>query len=237
VTSGFPRCRLSPVSGLLPSMHHSDQPSMQLRGALALLLSAALSANAAESYVVPADEAVAGTTQAEWSRLWWQWAGSFEASESPVADRTGELCASKQHGDIWFLAGTYGTRRTIRTCTVPHGKHLFFPLINFVVAPAAGGSTNCMSVMTSAARMTEGVSNLVLEIDGVRQADLTKHRQPSRGCFDLGALAEPKRRVFPSAGDGYYIMLRPLPAGTHTLNFGGVLPTMLQAVTYTLIVE
>ena len=32
-------------------------------------------------------------------------------------------------------------------------------------------------------------------------------------------------------------MLRPLAPGRHTLNFGGVLPSMLQAVTYTLIVE
>jgi hypothetical protein len=32
-------------------------------------------------------------------------------------------------------------------------------------------------------------------------------------------------------------MLRLLPPGTHTLNFGGVLPSMIQAVTYTLVVE
>ncbi len=32
-------------------------------------------------------------------------------------------------------------------------------------------------------------------------------------------------------------MLKPLPPGTHVLNFGGALPGMLQAVTYTLIVD
>jgi hypothetical protein len=32
-------------------------------------------------------------------------------------------------------------------------------------------------------------------------------------------------------------MLRPLRAGTYELNFGGRLPNMSQAVTYTLIVE
>lgn len=35
----------------------------------------------------------------------------------------------------------------------------------------------------------------------------------------------------------YYVMLRPLSRGTHTLNFGGILPGMSQAVTYTLHVE
>ena len=41
----------------------------------------------------------------------------------------------------------------------------------------------------------------------------------------------------PSAASGYYIMLRPLSRGTHTLNFGGILPDNTQAVTYTLKVE
>ena len=43
--------------------------------------------------------------------------------------------------------------------------------------------------------------------------------------------------AFPSAANGYYVMLRPLDPGTHTLNFGGVLPGMMQAITYTLHVE
>ena len=32
-------------------------------------------------------------------------------------------------------------------------------------------------------------------------------------------------------------MLKPLPPGKHELNFRGVLPRMIQAVTYTLTVE
>lgn len=210
---------------------------MRLHLLLALALFYCLPTKAAEPLLVPPDESIAGLNQSEWSRSWWQWAGSFEHSESPIADRTGSLCASKQSGDVWFLAGTYGTRRTVRTCTVPRGKHLFFPLINYVVAPAENGSTNCMSVMSTAARMTDQAANLLLEVDGVRHPDLAKHRQPTRGCFDLGLLAEPKARIFPSAANGYYVMLRPLPPGTHTLNFGGALPSMLQAVSYTLIVE
>ena len=204
---------------------------------LALALLHGTLSYAAEPLLTSPDESIGGISQSEWSRRWWQWAGSFEQSESPIADRTGELCASKQSGDVWFLAGTYGTRRTVRTCTVPRGKHLFFPLINYVVAPTPNGSTNCMAVMSTAARITEQVSNLLLDVNGVRYDDLIKHRQPTRGCFDLGALAEPKVRVFPSAANGYYVMLRPLPPGRHELNFGGALPSMLQAVSYTLIVE
>lgn len=184
--------------------------------------------------VVPPDQAVLGTTQAEWSQRWWQWAGSFDRAESPVADTTGERCALKQEGDVWFLAGTYGTKRTVRTCRVPAGKHLFFPLINYVVFPLPDRPGNCLSNMSGAARLTDNVSALVLDIDGKTFDSLALHRQATPSCFDLGARTSPPTRVFPSAANGYYVMVRPLPPGTHTLNFGGVLPGMQQAVTYTL---
>ena len=204
---------------------------------LAILAFLSPATHAAEPLLVPPGESVGGTSQSEWSRLWWQWAASFEHSQSPVADLTGELCAGKQSGTVWFLAGTYGTARTVRTCTVPRGKYLFFPLINYVVRPSANGAPNCLAVMSSAARMTDQVFSLLLDVDGIRHTDLAQHRQATRGCFDLGALAEPKVRIFPAAANGYYVMLRPLPPGRHTLNFGGALPSMLQAVTYTLVVE
>lgn len=194
-------------------------------------------AHAAEPLLLSPEESVEGISQSEWSRRWWQWAGSFEQSESPIADRTGALCAQKQSGAVWFLAGTYGTKRTVRTCTVPRGKYLFFPLINYVVMPTSQGSMNCATAIGAVARITEDVSNLLLDLNGVRHSGLARHRQSTPTCFDLGALAEPRIRVFPSAANGYYAMLKPLPPGTHTLNFGGVLPGMVQAVTYTLTVE
>jgi hypothetical protein len=180
---------------------------------------------------------VAGHTQSEWSRIWWQWAGSFEMNESPIADRSGALCGSKQNGPVWFLAGTYGTHRTIRTCKVPRGKYLFFPLINSVVMPPVDRRVNCAAVTASAAAMTDHPSRLIVDVDGVRIRNLATYRQATNKCFDMGTRAEPKTRVFPSAANGYYVMLKPLSPGKHVLNFGGALPSMLQAVTYMLQVE
>jgi hypothetical protein len=207
------------------------------KAAVPLLLVTAMRAHAAENYLLPPGEKVAGATQAEWSARWWQWAGSFDLSVSPVADTTGKLCASKQSGSVWFLAGTYETHRTIRQCTVPAGRYLFFPLINYVTLPTSEGSADCEFVTRHAARITDDVSSLVLDIDGVRSADLQQHRQATQPCFNLAALAEPPTEIFPSAANGYYVMLKPLPPGTHTLNFGGRLPGMTQAVTYTLVVK
>ena len=210
-----------------------------IRQAAILLSALALHplALAAEPLLVAPEASVAGLSQEDWSRAWWQWAWSFDDIDSPVADRTGALCAGKQRGSVWFLAGTYGTRRTVRTCTVPRGKHLFFPLINYVVMPRTDRPISCAEVTRDAAEMTDDVAGLVLEVDGVRYAGLKRHRQATRQCFDMGTLTEPATRIFPSAGNGYYVMLKPLPPGRHEINFGGALPDMLQAVTYTLIVE
>lgn len=191
------------------------------------------------SLLVPPDENVADRSQAEWSKAWWQWAGSFEQVDSPVADRTGRNCQLKQNGTVWFLAGTYGTQRTIRTCTVPRDKYLFFPLINYVVMPNAARpcASCCASFANTAKSITDGPLTLILDVDDQRIEGLERYRQATNECFDMGALAEPKYHIFPSAANGYYVMMRPLTPGKHVLNFGGVLPGMSQAVTYTLIVK
>ena len=194
------------------------------------------SAFAQSSVLLTAAEEVSNASQAEWSKRWWQWAASFDRTHSPVSDQTGALCAQKQAGPVWFLAGTYGTHRTIRECTVPRGKYLFFPLINYVVVKGVASTATCMGLMTQAAQMTNDVASLVLEIDGVRSSNLVAHRQAPAGCFDVSALNERPAGI-PAAANGYYAMLQPLSPGVHTLNFGGALPNMLQAVTYTIRVE
>lgn len=201
-----------------------------------LLACASFGALSAPAATISPTQAVAGLSQAEWSKAWWQWAASFDNAQSPVADQTGELCGAKQSGPVWFLAGTYGTRRTIRLCKVPKGKHLFFPLINYVVTRPVEREVSCQSVMRNAARLTDDVAALVLEVDGQRIEGLEAHRQPSK-CFNIAERSTPKQFVFPSAANGYYVMLKPLSPGTHVINFGGALPGMLQAVTYTVIVE
>ncbi|MFZ3003952.1 MAG: hypothetical protein WA071_26805 [Undibacterium umbellatum] len=181
---------------------------------------------------------VAGKTQGEWSSAWWQWARSFDGeNNSPVADKTGDSCHLKQEGPVWFLAGTYGTQRTIRTCTVPKGKYLYFPMINYMVNSTVAGNVSCKGVTEAVRKTIDGIHMLVLEIDGVRATKLEAHRQISPGCFDAGALTGGRVKLDPTAADGYYVMLKPLSPGKHTINFGGRGSNMSQAVTYTLIVE
>jgi hypothetical protein len=63
---------------------------------------------------------------------WTQWALSLPNDVNPVVDETGALCVVGQRGSVWFLAGTFfgSTVPIKRTCTVPEGTTLFFPVIN-----------------------------------------------------------------------------------------------------------
>jgi hypothetical protein len=76
---------------------------------------------------------ILGRTQVELAEAWWQWAYTFPRTSGPVADLTGAECGAGQKGFIWFLAGTCESRLIHRTCKLPFGKYLFFPVINYVV--------------------------------------------------------------------------------------------------------
>lgn len=199
--------------------------------ALPMLLSAA-AALAQEVQPLAPNEPLAGVSQREWSQRWWQWAFSFERARSPVADRTGERCASRQEGPVWFLAGAYGSQRVERYCRVPQGKQLFFPLINTIYYSAEGPTDSCQRLQAQAMAMAANPAALVLSIDGNRIAGLKAHRQDTSGCFSLVPGGQPD-----AAGSGYYMALPPLSKGRHRIEFGGVLPAFAQAISYTLDVE
>src|SRR5262245_59664768 len=74
--------------------------------------------------------------------LWWQWVNAQPAVDvggtntNPVLDSTGAYATVGQENGIgpgnkfFFLAGTFGGEVT-RTVTVPRGKALFFPVLNY----------------------------------------------------------------------------------------------------------
>src|SRR5258708_11305394 len=111
-----------------------------------------------------ADEQVAGMTQSELTQRWWQWAASFQYADSPVSDSTGERCGAGQEGPVWFLAGTYGSAPARRTCHIPAGKHLFFPLINYIVMPSNCPCSSCEATTELPQSLTNSPNGLFLEL-------------------------------------------------------------------------
>jgi hypothetical protein len=192
---------------------------------------------------LPSRELVAGQLQADWAVRWWQWALSFGDGPGPISDESGSHCAAKQDGPVWFLAGAWSDMATadrpiVRTCAIPKGKHVFFPIINSVVTPdAAPGKPRCASFQRAAAKDVDAAVGIFFELDGVRTTALASNRLPANACFDAGEQMNPKQKIFPTAADGYYVMLAPLPSGQHTIKFGGRANDNVQNVVYKLVVE
>lgn len=203
-----------------------------MAGALAMAFAATGHAAIPDaSQLVPLQHVVDDRTQEMWSARWWMWAASFDGA-GPVTDTTGDLCGMRQEGEVFFLAGTYEHGPIQRTCKVPAGKHLFFPLVAWIVMPDGAGP--CQDLTAQARAMTDRPKAMYLELDGVRQPDMEKRRVAS-SCFNVGALRGGPKMM--GASNGYWAMLEPLAPGRHTLHFGGTLPSLAQDVTYTLLVE
>lgn len=189
--------------------------------------------------VLPPDALVGEHPQREWAEQWWQWAYSFPLSSGPVADLTGDECGARQRGAVWFLAGTYEFHPVQRRCSVPAGRYIFFPIVNYVATMeglAQDDATSCRISKDHTTRLADPALALSVELDGLPIPDPLHYRQSSTKCFDLAAGVRHGKRVL-AASSGYWVMLRPLSAGHHTLRFGAVLPTIQQAVSYDLYVD
>ena len=186
-----------------------------------------LTAAAATVEVVPGGSTVAGKPIGEWTADWWNWANSV--SPNVFNDTTGAQANDNQSGPVFFVAGTSsGSPAVTRNFTVPQGKYVLFPLINWIVAN--GPDPGFASTAEEAPALVDGtvdVAQLVAQIDGVDVPDLASHREQSPINFTLN-VAPDSTGAFPPGtytdanSDGYWIMLAPLPAGeSHSLHFGG----------------
>jgi hypothetical protein len=189
------------------------------------------------------------------SAEWWQWALSIPTPVSPPLDPTGALCVVGQRGSVWFLAGNFLEGGTgTRTCAVPEGVVLFFPVINNVNIDSpnvCGQDSNRIPVevlRSASAASTDAATNLLAELDGSPIGNL--HRVQSKvfavalpednvfdaPCANLGGV--PAGIYSPAVDDGFYVRLNPLTVGSHTLHIHAENPStsFVTDVTYNLTV-
>jgi hypothetical protein len=184
---------------------------------------------------------------------WRQWSYSIPANQSPLLDTTGQYCMVGQRGSVWFLAGFFlgSTAPVTRTCSVPEGTTLFFPVINTdgINAPNVCGdgpeNMTAKDLRPATKSSIDSAFNLTLRVDGNIANRLLRRVQspvyeialPEDNVFDApcgGPGSVPGGIYSPAVDDGYYAKIGPLKRGSHTIHFHAETPGTNEDVTYTL---
>lgn len=207
--------------------------------------------------VVPPSSTVQGLTYAQWSATQWQWElQQPNAADSPVVDPNPGTaaqpepvdCTLGQTGSVWFLAGTtflQGYSTAYRSCSVPAGVYLFFPVIDVwnddLNCPGAPSFTlTGQQLRQLAQKQTDTIvpKSMSVTVDGQAVKGLnnssTAYRAAANGFSytlpaDNALSAFCPGNPFPAGtsppsppgayADGVYIMLAPLSVGVHHINF------------------
>jgi hypothetical protein len=189
-----------------------------------------------------------GNSYGDWSAIWWQWALSLPATSHPLFDTAD--CGTGQSGPVFFLGGRFcatplpggpncNPSVINRSCTVPAGKALFFPILNVedsVAEELAGfglGDATPAGLRNLATIIAEGIVDVAVTVDGhpIKGGDGLRVQSPlfsfALAPHDnlfaaIGETGIPDGTTSLAVADGVYVMLAPLSAGLHTLHFSGV---------------
>jgi hypothetical protein len=146
----------------------------------------------------------------------------------PGATR-GRHVHDRSTGAIWFLAGVLNGGSAMRTCSVPEGSSLFFPVINYVnfyspQCPPLTGKT-VKELQDYIQPFIKGIHDVSVTLDG-QDIKKTSLRLVISDPFEF---ALPPDNVFgcpvgiysPAVDAGDYASLPPLSPGAHTLHIHG----------------
>lgn len=193
---------------------------------LGAMATSALADGNSNSGIRPPDKKTFGKTYGQWAAAWQQWAFSIPAAQSPFLDETGEFAGAGQSGPVWFLAGNFGGE-TVRNITVPPGKSLFFPVVNsFFIRTEPNEPTDIAGIRA----ILQGFlpPTYSCEIDGRGVVDLADYYTESplfqETLFADNLFGLEPGVYGPAMTLGYYLMVKPLRPGTHTIHFSGFHP-------------
>ncbi len=175
--------------------------------------------------IAPPNSKPHGKTYGEWSARWWQWAMELSVDgpvPHPFVDDPAFDVTLGQSGKVWFLAAPFGT--VSRSCAVPSGKALFVGLLNVEASDLEGLGATEAEQRATAKWQADHIQNVTCRLDGEAVEHIERYRVESPQ-FSFTA---PTPWLFGTTGgagtsvsDGYFVMLKPLSVGHHTLHYSG----------------
>jgi hypothetical protein len=195
---------------------------------LMFVLSLASSAVAAAN-----DPRAYGKTYGQWEAQWWQWVSKIPASMNPINSFGDVDCTLGQKGSVWFLALPPDERPVVRSCTIPPGKALFFPLLTLLVFDCCGAPSHSVQEKREFVAQVldedgpESACGLVSTVDGTKTVFATPIVRSQSPPFFIQLIEDnffglPSGESDPDAiADGFWVMLQPLAPGNHVVHFEG----------------
>ena len=178
------------------------------------------------SLVYPATAHMHGAAYSTWTGRWWKWALELPpAANHPFNDDPGFDVTMGQTGNVWYLAGVFGT--STRTCTVPHGNSLLVAIANAEASDLEGLGATYQDRLSTANFFANHIipSSVFCNIDGSDIQSVSSNYRFVSPEFTFDA---PSPWYYGATGghatsvsDGYFVMIKQLKKGNHTLHFGG----------------
>jgi hypothetical protein len=199
------------------------------------------------------DSVIYGRTYSDWSAAWQQWADSMPWDNHPLFDTAAD-CSEGQSGPVWFLGGKFcpsdadpgecpGPDEPFeRSCTVPVGKALYFPILNYACLDVEAEKGYCEDAgpyITEIRSVVGGgidlASDLQVTVDGKKikgnlkekfrvQSNVYTASLPDNNILNGIGYNDIVAGTYWGVDDGFYVMLKPLSRGEHTINFKGGFP-------------
>ena len=175
---------------------------------------------------------------------WWKWILEIPKPQNPGYDTDGSLFerTPQRFSDPYFLVGTHGGQAD-RSIHLTSGKSIFLPVINvttsFAEAPYLKSKDELLEFVV---RNSNDLIHKGAIIDGVSIEKLESYRVRS----DFFTFNFPDNNIYdtkagPTIGiaDGYWLFLRPLREGEHSIHtFGSCLAGRIRIeVIYTIFVS
>lgn len=181
------------------------------------------------------DEEPNGLSYSDLAIQFWKWAYGYPINvPNPITDDTGEFIQNNQpmKESVYILPGGYGSFEN-RSITIPNNKSIFFPVLVYHVSYSGFPNLFTESDLTQKVKgLIDEATYVGVELDG-EPIEYTRILSP----FFKWHVPKDNMLYIPendltTITDGYWVYLKPLPAGNHTLHWKGLTPNYYTEAIY-----